>query len=59
MNASQKTPLFSKLIIMLAKEERHSPVISSKNIMRLLTEAETIAISGGPESEVGDGTNQT
>ncbi|MES2073431.1 MAG: hypothetical protein V4488_23965 [Pseudomonadota bacterium] len=55
MSALQKTPLLSKLMTMLAKDEQHSPVTSSENAIQLLTEAETMAVSGGPETEVGAG----
>ncbi|MES2073430.1 MAG: hypothetical protein V4488_23960 [Pseudomonadota bacterium] len=57
MSALPKTPLLSKLVTMLAKDEQLSPVISSENAMRSLTKVETTAVSGGPETEVGAGTD--
>ncbi|MES2073429.1 MAG: hypothetical protein V4488_23955 [Pseudomonadota bacterium] len=55
MNTAQTAPFFSKLMTMLAKDEQLSPVTSPEKTMRLLTETETMAVSGGPETEVGDG----
>ncbi|MES2073432.1 MAG: hypothetical protein V4488_23970 [Pseudomonadota bacterium] len=55
MNTTLKAPFFSKLTTILEKDEQRSPVALSEKAMRMLTETETMAVSGGPESEVGAG----